>query len=235
MRRVKKGWALAMSWAVLSFPGLLAAQQPSPPAASDLGVIKGTVVDPNGKPVEGARVYAAGDNDPPLNSINHTTTSNANGEFVLDQVRPGKNKIHPYKDSDYYADVYSAFGRPPKLEMPEVEVKPGQTVTGVTVRLMQKAGKLHLNVRDADTKELIIGIGYLFCREDHPTDGRYCLGGGGLSDHEHFMPVGVGISIKVEADGQHEKWEYHDPKTGSPYYRAKSGETETMDVYLHMK
>ena len=40
-------------------------------------------------------------------------------------------------------------------------------------------------------------------------------------------------SIKVEAhDGLHETWEYRDPNTGSPYFRAKSGETETMDIYL---
>jgi Carboxypeptidase regulatory-like domain len=218
---------------LLSF--MTTAQQPSPPAANDLGVIKGTVVDPDGKPVEGARVYAAGDNDPPMLRPD-TTTTNANGDFVIDHVHPRKVKIHAYKDSDYYKDIQFAFDLPPKLEMPEVEVKPGQTVTGVTVRLMQKAGKLHLNVRDADTIEPIIGIGYLFCREDHPTEGGYCIGGGGLSDREHFMPVGVGISIKIEADdGQHEKWEYRDPKTGSPYFRAKSGETEIMNIYLRKK
>ena len=212
------------------------AHQPSPPDANDLGVIKGTVVDPDGKPVEGARVYAAGDNDPPVNSLPDTTTSNVNGDFVLDHVRPGKVKIHAYKDSDYYMDVYFAFDLPPKLAMPEVEVQPRQTVTGVTVRLMQKAGKLHLNVRDADTKELIVGIGYQFCREDHPTEFGYCLSGGGLSDREHFMPVGVGISIQIKADdGRHVKWEYRDSKTGSLYFRAKSGETETMDVILEKK
>jgi hypothetical protein len=48
--------------------------------------------------------------------------------------------------------------------------------------------------------------------------------------------VGVGISIKIKTDdGQHQKWEYRDAKTGSPYFRAKSGETETMNIYLRKK
>jgi Carboxypeptidase regulatory-like domain len=210
------------------------AQQPSPPDTNDLGVIKGTVVDPDGKPVEDARVYAASDHYPPMSRPYSVTTTNANGEFVLDRVIPATDiVIHAHKDSDYYMDVIFAFHNPPKLEMPEVGVKSGETVTGVRVQLMPKAGKLRLNVRDAKTKELIVGIGYKFCREDHPT---YYLGGGGQSDREIFMPIGVGISFQIEADdGHHKKWEYRDPKTGSRYFRAKSGETTTMDVYLRKK
>ena len=213
---------------------MAAAQQPSPPAADDLGVIKGTVVDPGGMPVEDARVYAASDHYPPMSRPYSVTTTNAKGEFVLDRVIPAPDVvIHAYKDSDYYMDVIFAFHNPPKLEMPEVGVKPGETVTGVTVRLMPKAAKLRLNVRDANTKELILGIGFLFCREDNPT---HCLGGGGESDRDQFMPIGVGISIKIEADdGKHKKWEYRDPRTGSRYFRAKSGETTKMDVYLRKK
>ena len=218
------------------------AQQPSPPPANNFGVIKGVVVDQDGKPVAGANVYvggirwpAEGHNDPPLNSRSNETTSDANGEFVLDRVIPSKSVIiHAYTDTDYYALVLWAFNLPPELERPEVEVKPGQTTTGVTVRLTQRAGLLHLFVRDVKTKELVHGISFLLCRE--PGEGGNCAGGGGQSDFIEPVPVGIGFSIKIEADdGQYEKWEYHDPKTGSPYFRAKSGETETMDVYLRKK
>lgn len=183
------------------------AQISSTPKPEDVGLpygwIEGVVLDPDGKPVEGAQVYAASDNYPPM-SRPWSVTTNAKGEFVLDQVLPDKKiVIHAYKDADYYMDVMFAFHSLGKLEMPEVEVKPGQTVTGVTVRLMPKAGKLHLNVRDAKSKELIHSIGYRFCREDQP-DFRYCLGGGGESDYDQFMPTGVGISVEIEAeDGKH--------------------------------
>lgn len=208
------------------------AQQPAPSAITDLGVIHGTVVDPDGKPVEGARVYAASDEYPPM-SRPYTVTTNAKGEFILDHVIPGKKiDIHAYKDSDYYVDVVFAFNRPPKLELPEVEVKPGQTVIGVTARLMPKAAKLHLYVRDAATKELVHGIYFQLCREDYPT---YCVAGSGPSDIEKPVPVGVGISLKASADAHGQldyQWQYKDPKTGSPYFRAKSGETETMTIYV---
>lgn len=207
-------------------------QQPTPSATTDLGVIHGTVVDPDGKPVEGARVYAASDEYPPM-SRPYTVTTNANGEFILDQVIPGKKiDIHAYKDSDYYVDVVFAFNRPPKLELPEVEVKSGQPVTGVIVRLMQKAAKLHLYVRDAATKELVHGIYFRLCREDYPT---YCVAGSGPSDIEKLVPVGVGISIQVSNDKHSQsdyQWQYRDPKINSPYFRAKSGETETMTIYV---
>ena len=208
--------------------------QPSwSPDANGLGVVKGIVVDSNGRPVEGATVYATDQNDPPM-SRPYLTTTNANGEFVLVQVRPGKKvRIHAYEDIDYYSWVTSGFTLPSKLEMPEVEVKPGQTVMGVTVQPMQKQGRLKLDVRDADSKELVQGITLLSCRDDHPTEGGYCVGGSGSSE---FVPAGVGISIKIEADdGKHVKWQYHDSKTGSLYFRVKSGETETMTIYLRKK
>jgi Carboxypeptidase regulatory-like domain len=222
---------------LLSF--MTTAQQPSPPRANNFGVIKGVVVDQDGKPVAGANVYvggirwpAEGHNDPPLNSRSNETTSDANGEFVLDRVIPSKSvMIHAYTDTDYYGFVLWAFNLPPESERPEVEVKPGQTVTGITVRLTQRAGKLRVYVRDAKTGETVNGVFSQLCREDHPT---YCAMSSGSETTP--VPVGVGISIKIKTDDRrHVKWQYHDPKTGSPYFRAKSGETETMDIYLRKK
>jgi hypothetical protein len=213
---------------------MMSAQQQSRPN-TDFGVIRGIVIDPDGKLVEGARVYLTADSYPPKSRPDATTT-NAKGEFVLNQVIPGKKlAIHAYKDIDYFSDVVIGFNLPPKSELPEVEVKPGQTVTGITVRLMSKAGKIHLSVRDANTKDLVHGIFYQLCRADHPTEIGYCVTGSGPSDLDEFVPVGVGISIKVSAasHGQDSfQWQYHDPETGSPYFNAKSGETETMNIYV---
>jgi hypothetical protein len=227
---------MILSLLLLSFM----AQISDTPKPQDLGVpeygsIEGVVVDPDGKPVEGATVYAVGDNYPPMSRA-HSVTTKANGEFVLDQVIPdNKIDIHAFKEGDYYVDVIAAFDVPPKWEMPHVEVKPGQTVTGVRVQLMAKAAKLHLLVHDADTKQLVHGIFFQLCREDHPT---HCTTGSGPADFENSAPVGVGISIKVSNDKHSQfdyQWEYRDPKTGSPYLRAKSGETETVNVYLRKK
>jgi hypothetical protein len=220
---------LFASWRIFAQP-----QTGAPPAANNLGVIKGTVVDSDGKPVDDAQVYVAGYNEENrLPSIlrNNETTSNTTGEFVLDKVIPSKSVIiHAYKDIDYHVFVFWGFNLPPKLERPEVEVKPGETVTGITVRLIQRGGQLHLLLRDVGSKELIHAVGFQLCREDDPTN---CVGGSGSSDFVEPVPVDVGISIKIEAeDGKHKKWEYRDAKTHSRYFRAKSGETTTIDVNL---
>jgi len=58
----------------------------------------------------------------------------------------------------------------------------------------------------------------------------------GQSDYESLVSTDVDLSIRIEAhDGLHEEWEYRNPKTGSRYYRARSGKTEVVNVYLRKK
>jgi hypothetical protein len=217
----------------------VAAQQPSPPDANDFGIIKGTVVDPSGKPVEDAVVHETSEDGRPLGGtlFRSVTTTDADGKFVLDHVIPAeKVAIWAYKYDDYYEDVMEpfTFKRPKNLKIPVVEAKPGQTITGVRIQFPQKAGKLHWYVRDADTKELVHGVFMRWCRKGVPA--MYCINGSAPSDYERIISPGVGISIQMKADdGQYEKWEYRNPKTGSRYFRARSGKTETVNVLLRKK
>jgi hypothetical protein len=51
-----------------------------------------------------------------------------------------------------------------------------------------------------------------------------------------MISLSVGVSIEIEADdGRHYEWKYRNPKTGSPFFRSKSGETETINIYLRRK
>ena len=62
---------------------------------------------------------------------------------------------------------------------------------------------------------------------------KYCVHMSAPSDDERIISLGVRVSILIEADdGQHEKSEYRNPKTHSRYFRAKSGETEAVTIYL---
>jgi hypothetical protein len=209
------------------------------PDANDFGVIKGTVVDPRGKPVEGAVVHESSNDGRPLGGtlFQTATTTDAEGNFVLGQVIPAeKVAIWAYKYSDYYEDVMEpfTFNRPKNLKIPVVEVKAGQTITGIRIQFAQKVGKLHWYVRDADTNELVHGVFIKWCRKG--VAPKYCIHGSSPSDYEGLISLGVGISIQIEPDdGQHVKWEYRNPKTRSPYFRARSGETETVNVYLRKK
>jgi hypothetical protein len=213
--------------------------QQSPPAPSVVGVISGSVVDPSGKPVEGAVVHESCNDGRPLAGrlFRTSTTTAGEGAFILDQVIPcEKVVIWAYKYSDYYEDVTEpfTFNRPKDLEIPEVGVKAGQTITGIRIRLGQKVGKIHLDVRDADSKELVHGVFIQWCREGFSP--KYCLKGSAPSDYERLISLGVGISIKIEADdGQHQQWSYRDHKTGSTYFKATSGKTDTITIYLRKK
>jgi len=201
-----------------------------------LGSVEGVVVDPNGKPVEDAVVHESSNDGRPLGGriFRTSTTTDVHGNFVLDHVIPAeKVAIWAYKYSDYYEDVMEPFtlNRPKNLKIPVVEVKPEQTVTGVRIQFPQKAGKLHWSVRDADTKELVHGVFMRWCRKGVPS--KYCINGSAPSDYERIISLGVRISIQIDADdGLHEKSEYRNPKTGSRYFRARSGETETVNIYL---
>jgi hypothetical protein len=214
-------------------------QTAAPPDEIGFGVIKGTVVDPIGKPVEDAVVHETSEDGRPLGGalFRSATTTDVDGKFVLDHVIPAeKVAIWAYKYDDYYEDVMEpfTFKRPKDLKIPVVEVKPGQIITGVRIQFPQKAGKLHLYVRDTDTKELVHGVFIEWCRKGVPA--KYCIHGSSGSDYEKIISLGVGVSIKIEADdGLHEKSEYRNPKTGSRYFRAKSGETEMVNVFLRKK
>jgi hypothetical protein len=218
------------------------AQISATPKPEDLGLpygsIEGEVVDPDGKRVEGAVVHESSDDGRPVQGriFRTSTTTDADGKFVLDHVIPAEKVIvWAYKYDDYFDDVMEPFSfKPPNVKMPVVEVKPGQTITGVRIQFAEKAGKLHLYVRDADSKELVHGVFIRWCRKGDPP--KYCINGSGPSDDERLISPAVGISIQIEADdGLHEKSEYRNPKTGSRYFRAKSGETETVNIYLRKK
>jgi hypothetical protein len=241
--------------AALSFPSWNGFAQPPQTAASPTaqisstpkpeesglpyGSIEGVVVDPDGKPVADAVVHETSDDGHPLGGtiFRSATMTDAHGKFVLDHVIPAeKVAVWAYKWDDYYEDVMEpfTFNRPKNLKIPVVEVKPGQTITGVRIQFPQKAGKLHLYVRDADTKELVHGVFIEWCRKGVPA--KYCIHGSGPSDYEKIVSLAVGVSIQIGADdGLHEKWEYRDPITGSRYFRARSGKTEVVNINLRKK
>jgi hypothetical protein len=152
---------------------------------------------------------------------------------------PAKDVIvYGFKYDDYYADYGEPFiftmGFPSGSKSPEVDVEPGQTVTGVIVQLPPtKDGMLHVLVRDADTKKLVHGIFERICPESYPKN---CATGSNQSDFVSIFSWRARLSFEIKADdGRHETWHYRNPKTGSRYYVPKPGKTEKIEVYLGKK
>jgi hypothetical protein len=215
--------------------------RPAAPRPAEYGWIEGVVVDPLGKPVDGAYVYAVGDAEGKLPLAGRwpggtSTTTNSEGKFALGHVVDNPVSVWASKESDYYAGGGSInMGLVPGFNTPKVEgveIKPGQAVT-VRLQLAKKAGKIKLYVRDADTKKLLVdGIFSEWFSNGVPMSNN-CGRMSGESDYESLISTDVDLSIRIEAhDGLHEEWEYRNPKNGSRYYRARSGKTERVNVYL---
>lgn len=215
-------------------------QTAASPDANNFGIIRGTVIDPQGKPVPGAYVYSVDDAEGKLPLGGRwppgpVTTTDSQGHFILLHVLPDNPvSVYASKESDYYGDYGLNLFLLPNAKVPEVEIKLGQPVN-VTVQLAKKVGRIHWYVYDADTRELVHGIFMQSCRKGTPA--KYCVGGmSAPSDYSILISPGLDFAIQFEADdGLHETWQYRNPTTGSRYFRAKSGETETVNVYLRKK
>jgi hypothetical protein len=190
--------------------------------------------------VAGAFVYSVGNEEGkrPLGGRwppGPSTTTDGEGKFILDGVvADNPVSVSASKEADYYSDggfsLFALSTKPPA----QAHVTAGQTVL-VTVQLDKKVGRLKWNVFDADTKEAVHGIFMHSYRKGTPV--KYRVGGmSGPSAYSILVSPGLDLAIDIEADdGLHETWQYRNPKTGSRYFRAKSGETETVNVYLRKK
>jgi Carboxypeptidase regulatory-like domain len=195
------------------------------------GRVEGVVVDADNKPIKGASVYA--DNlNLPLPARHFPVLTNDQGQFVLEDVTPGHLVIRAYKQADMYPDPlgqYFQFGVP--STMPQLELKAGEVVKGIEIRLDKKAASLQLHVLDAVTNEPMQAIEYQMCHADHPGDRMFCITGshrGG--EYQLFVPSGVPILIKVSAPN-HQEWRYQDAAK-KPYIVLASGEERTLTINL---
>ena len=104
----------------------------------------------------------------------HQTTSDCNGRFFLEHVLAGNVQIGAFKETDSYVDRRFAFpfyGEANDGEFPELQVRAGETVKGVVVRLGRQGALLKLNVFDVNTKAPLDWVNYQMCNGDHSGGG----------------------------------------------------------------
>ena len=190
----------------------------------------GTVLDPNGHPVEGSKVYAFTDGSSPPGA-DHTVTTDDKGNFVLD-VYPGHVLLFAYKESDLYHNNMFRFDVPSGADTNQVvDIQSGETVRGFVLRLPRQSALLRVDVYNADTKDPVNPVEYELCREDHAGDPAYCSTGLASDPSFQLVVPPDAISIKITAPNYME-WRYRDTKTGSTHLTLKSTENRTLVVYL---
>jgi len=162
---MKRAWLLPLS-VLVAIP--IALQKPHSEKAPESyrGAIQGYVVDADGQPIVGARVFAlphvGGFPRPP-----ETAVTTAKGEFLLTQAQVGANSVFASKNGDGYPDTTFAAFTDGVVSVPQVNVNAGSTAAGVVVEL-KKGGQLSGTVSDFQTKKPIVGAEIVISRADDP-------------------------------------------------------------------
>jgi hypothetical protein len=166
---------------------------------SGFGAVQGRVVDELGKPLPGARVYAEpiDAKDHPTGKL-HLTTTNDQGDFLLEQVTPGVNVICASKEEEFYPDTGAAALAADLGALPRVHVEDGRLTSSVTIRLT-KGGRLIGSISDSLNGEPVKNSRIRLSRSD---DIRlYISTGPDEEGHFEFVVPSKSFSLQVTAPG----------------------------------
>lgn len=137
------------------------------PSNTQFGSIKGIVVNAEGAPISGAKVY-----DQPMNAVrigkDHFVVTDETGRFYLRGVPTGRTMVIATKAEDGYPDarfaVYSG-----DAVLPVVEIRTDQTTSGVVVKLLRRGGLLRGRIVDSSSRIPVTSSRITLSRVDHPA------------------------------------------------------------------
>src|SRR5579863_2007585 len=131
MSLTKRALTVVFLLVVLSVSGLVTSGTQGQTATA--GSIQGVLLDRDSKPITGATVYAVLEE----NMVDHVAnaTTDSAGRFSFSNLPAGVMYIFAYNESDGYPNVLSAFFTPNGHPPAWLTLKPGQVVTGLTVKM----------------------------------------------------------------------------------------------------
>jgi hypothetical protein len=195
-------------------------------------VIRGTVVDENERPVQGAIVSATPIDRPIIGMVPYDT-SDSNGAFAISKLEYGRYSVTARKPEDDYPDLewafYAGFGAKRTI----VKLSPQHQIARVALHLGKKAGILKGTVSDAVTgKPLDANVEF---RRVHEPGNFLSANGLTTAEFKVLIPSDVEITMIVSLDG-YEDWRYtndREPKNNS--IRLLPGEVMYLDIRLQPK
>jgi hypothetical protein len=200
------------------------------PAATDTdaGVITGTVIYDDGKPVSNATIYAQ-----PMGRILAFVTPSAQtdeiGHFVITHLSLGKYAVAAEKQDEDFPNMSMQFYSDGKLE--RVALTPENPAANVRVRLGPKAGVLFGTVLDSVTG-IPLSPCVEFTRAKNPEN---FLSGTGLvkAKYRVLIPSDTDVLIKIWLDG-YKPWYYPGTtnKSQRKPARLKPGEEVEANIRL---
>jgi Carboxypeptidase regulatory-like domain len=209
----------------LSFSSLLSSQSTpvvSTAPAEAYGSIRGSIVTNDGKPFEGATVYAL----PALNMRQQLRAkTDSNGKYLLAGVPPGEAFVSVFDEEKGYPYNFFSFFIMPGEEPQKVLVTAQRETSDVNFKLGEKAGRLQLEILDDSGAPITGSAQLVFTRPDLP--GNYKMSAG---DNISLLvpPVPFRLSINVNGFSQ---WTYIDKSSGGLLHpRSK----KTIKLIVHL-
>jgi len=217
---MKHNWIPKLAFLLLVFSSYTVAQES--------GVIHGHVVDPQGKPVVGARVswVRSKEGEVEIHRSAAFAESDGQGKFSIGGLSLGVTyKLYASKEEAFYPDMSFPFFNP--LDQSSTAVASADDGFDATVSLGPQAGRLSWEVTNTNGDTVSPNISF-----KRPDYGESFLGGFPSKD-DFLMPADTDISFSVSAK-QYQTWYYPgvtDEKLSTPL-RLKPGEEKTLKIQL---
>lgn len=214
-------------------PATRPAAQPttSPPAA-----VEGRVINAEGLPVAGARVFAEGTGA--TNSFVLSTHADKNGRYRIEVQEPGPYTLFSSKEDDGYALTISAFHQVSPLPVPKLNILQGQLVKDADIQLGSKASGVEGVISDDATGKPMRNAAVTLRRADNPQI-YYTIGAAEEKVGGKFkalVPPGIPITIVVTEKG-YETWTQKSDDVGQRVEPLilNPGETKRLTIRLRPK
>ncbi|MFN2455142.1 MAG: carboxypeptidase-like regulatory domain-containing protein [Pyrinomonadaceae bacterium] len=197
------------------------------------GVIMGSVINAEGRPVAHANVRAKSFRG--SRGRQPETRTDQQGKFTLTNLSPDTYLVVVRKDEDGYLRTDSTFHADGVTTPPQITVGDNQTIQDVILHIGQKGGKLTGQVIDAVTSEPIRNADISFRRTDNPK-AFYSTGVDFLEGKGRFKIIvpTEPFTMEVSAPG-YEDWTYSSDGSGKHKDPLKLAKEETRNLKIALR
>lgn len=195
--------------------------------------IEGHVIDMEGHPIAGAKVFA--EIDDAIRSLLMYSTTDKEGNFRIDVPGPGTYIVYGSKEDDRYPLTISSFHQEVDVYVPKVVVAQKQVARDVVVQFGLKASKIEGVIVDAITNRAISKATITLRRTDNP-EIYYIIGPEGPKENGRFKALVPSVPFTIEVSSpEYETWTYS--KNGlnnrSDSLVVSRGSTKSLRIDLH--
>ena len=192
-------------------------------------VIKGQVLDDQGRPVSGAHVIASPDGG--LRGRVPSASSDSRGEFSIVVYKPDSYKVSASKPADGYPSSSNPFYYPTEDSLAHVSVLGAGEAPFARVRFGPKAGNIAGRIIDAETGRVVEDFQITLCRAEVPM---YCHRQSAKQSGGRFnmLVPAASFTIQISAPG-YEDWYGAEREDRQPVsVQVSPGTTRELNVSL---